>query len=165
MNWLVDPFSRQHDRTGFDCGKEPLNRFLHQQVSQYEKRNLGRTYVLVESGQTNILGYYTLAASQVSLDDLPEDRAKKLPRHPVPAILLGRLAVDHSFQGKGAGKALLQDAFQRCVVVADQIGSFAVIVEAIDDAAAKFYQKYGFQPIRKQTLKLFLAMSDLQKAG
>jgi GNAT superfamily N-acetyltransferase len=165
MTWEVVPYTRQHDRTGFDCSKEPLNRFLHQQVTQYEKRNLGRTYVLVEPGQTRVLGYYTLAASQVSLDDLPEDQAKKLSRHPVPVILLGRLAVDQSLQGQGAGKMLLHDALQRCVSVAEQIGSFAVFVEAIDDEAAKFYQRYGFQPFREQPLKLFLSISTLQQGS
>jgi GNAT superfamily N-acetyltransferase len=165
MSLEILPFSRTHDRAGFDCGKEPLNRFLHQQVSQYEKRNLGRTFVLVEVGQPRVLGYYTLAAAQITLDDLPEDQAKKLPRHPVPVILLGRLAVDQTLHGKGAGKQLLRDALRRCLSVGEQVGSFAVFVEAIDDEAAEFYRHYGFQPLRSQPLKLFLLTSTLRSAG
>lgn len=161
----IEPFSRTHNRIGFDCGKEPLNRFLLQQVTQYEKRNLGRTFVLVESGQTRVLGYYTLAAAQLTLDDLPEDQAKKLPRHPVPVILLGRLAVDQSLRGKGAGKMLLQDALRRCLSVAEQVGSFAVFVEAIDDEAANFYKKFGFRTLRDQPHKLFLTTATIQQAS
>jgi GNAT superfamily N-acetyltransferase len=164
MSWTVVPLSAAHTRTGFDCGKEPLNVFLHQRVSQYEKRGLGRTFVLEEAGQTRVLGYYTLAAAQLPLSVLPEDQAKKLPRHPVPVLLLGRLAVDRTLHGQGAGKFLLRDAVRRCVSVSDQIGAFAIYVEVIDDQAVRFYQKFSFRLLLPEPDKLFLKISDAHTA-
>lgn len=164
MGWEINPFSPAFDRTAFDCGNDPLNQFLRQRVSQYEKRGLGRTFLLVEAGQTRVLGFYTLAASQLPLSVLPEGDAKKLPRHPVPVLLLGRLAVHRTTHGKGAGRLLLRDAIQRCVSVANQVGAFAVYVEAIDDAAVKFYQKHGFTLLTPETDKLFLKISHASTA-
>lgn len=165
MSQVIEPIARTHDRTGFDCGVESLNRFLHQQVTQYEKRNFGRTFVLVETGTPHVLGYYTLAAAQLSLSDLPEGQAKKLPRHPIPAILLGRLAVDQTMRGKGIGSTLLRDALRRCLMVSEQIGAFAVYVEAISDEAAEFYRKFEFDPLPPNPHQLILTISDLKRSS
>ncbi len=164
MVWEVVSFSAAYDRSRFDCGKPPLNAFLHQRVSQYERRDLGRTFVLVESGQPQVLGYYTLVSFSLPLSELPPGDAKKLPHHPIPVTLLGRLAVDITLQGQGAGAVLLRDALQRCSAAAEQVASFAVFVEAIDDPAAAFYMKFGFAPLPSNPLRLLLKMADVRKA-
>src|SRR4051794_23005090 len=99
--WQVEPLEKAHERAEFTCGRSLLDNFLRTLVSQYEKRRLGRTYVLVRSGEKRVLGYYTLASSAVSFENLPAEATRKLPRHPVPVILLARLAVDQSVQGQG----------------------------------------------------------------
>ena len=91
--WSVERLDRTHERREFTCGKGPLDNFLRTLVNQYEKRRLGRTYVVVRPGEKRILGYYTLASGAVSFENLPQRATKKLPRHPVPVILLARLAL------------------------------------------------------------------------
>jgi GNAT superfamily N-acetyltransferase len=164
MGWSIEPFAPAFDRNGFDCGKPTLNDFILRHVSQYERRDMGRTFVLVESGQTRVLGYYTLVSFSLPLADFDPADVKKLPRHPVPVTLLGRLAVDVSTQGKGVGKLLMQDALRRCVAAASQVASFAVFVDAIDDDAATFYRKFGFTPLPSNPLRLFLKMANIRSA-
>src|SRR5438128_11950451 len=101
--WLIEPFDRAHERDAFASGKEPLDQFLRSFVGQYERRNLGRTYVAVRPGQKKVFGYYTLSSGAISIHVLPGRAAKKLPRHAVPAALLGRLAVDRAERGRGLG--------------------------------------------------------------
>jgi len=162
MHWLIEHFNKaRHTRTGFDCGKPPLTGFLHNFMTQYEKKNFGRTYVAVRSGETQMLGYYTLATSELSLEDLSESEAKKLPHHPVPVVLLARLAADQTVHGQGLGKALLNDALRRVLQVSEHVGIHAVVVDAIDDEAAKFYQKYGFTALPDQPHKLLLPLSSI----
>ena len=120
---------------------------------------MGQTYVAVEYGRRKVVGYYTLAASGIELDHLPEDVTKRLPKHPVPAVLLGRLAVDVAVRGQGLGFELLLHALKTAVGVADLIGVHAVLVHAIDDEAGRFYAKYGFRPFLDQPLHLFLPIT------
>src|SRR5438309_2342147 len=103
-SWSIEPLKATHERGEFCCGKAPLDEFLRTLVSQYEKRNVGRTFVAVAQGENRVCGYYTLAAASVEFGHLPEDLAKKLPKHPVPVAHLGRLAVDKSAQGKRLGE-------------------------------------------------------------
>jgi len=164
MVWVIEQFDSAHVRTGFDCGKPSLNDFLLQRVTQYQKRNIGRTYVLVPEGEKTVVGYYTLAASQIHVEELPEEVAKKLSRHPLPAILLGRLAVASSHHGQKLGALLLRDALQKCLDVSDTLGVFAVFVEAIDEQAVAFYVKYGFIPLKDSPNRLFLQITTLRKS-
>lgn len=162
MSWLIEHLDKaRHTRTGFDCGKPSLTDFLHKLVTQYEKRNLGRTYVAVRSAETQVLGYYSLATGGLRLEDLTESEAKKLPRHPVPVVLLARLAVDQTVQGQGLGKVLLRDALQRVLQVSEHVGIHSVVVDAIDDAAAEFYKHYGFTVLPEQPLKLLMPLSTI----
>lgn len=118
-------------------------------------------FVLVLPDET-VAGYYTLSSTSVNLAELPEQVARKLPRYPsVPATLLGRLAVDHRQQGKGYGRFLLADALYR--IVRSEIASFAVIVEAKDDDARRFYERESFLPLPDQPMKLFRPTSDIAK--
>lgn len=161
--WQIEPLGRDHFRGAFSCGKPPLDDFIRRLVSQYEKRNLGRTYVAVQPGEKRACGYYTLASGAVTFEKLPEASARKLPRHPVPVVLLARLAVDQAVQGQRLGEALLVDAFSRCLLLADKLGIHAIEVDAIDQQARTFYEKYGFVPLLDNELHLFLPVSTIRE--
>jgi ribosomal protein S18 acetylase RimI-like enzyme len=162
--WQIERLNRSHERSRFSCGKPFLDDFIRALVSQYEQRNLGRTKVAVRPGETKLCGYYTLASGAVPFQNLPAPAAKKLPRHPVPTILLARLAVDHCAQGQGLGEALLVDALDRCSAMADGLGVHAVEVLARDASAKHFYEKYGFAPLLDAELHLFLSIATIRDA-
>ena len=164
-DWRIGRLARSHDRAPFSRGKPPLDDFLRRLATQYEKRNLGRTYVATRPGEARVVGYYTLASGAIAFQDLPEPAARKLPRHPVPVILLARLAVDRAAQGQGLGEALLFDALARCAEVADGLGVHAVEVDAIDQQARAFYEKYGFVPLPDGELHLFLPIATIRDSS
>lgn len=161
VDWVIEPLDRDHQRTGFSCGRPSLDDFLHARVSQYEKRRIGKTFVAVPAGEKQVIGYYTLAAGSVVFEHLPTDASRKLPRHPVPVVLLARLAVDRSVQGKGLGEGLLIDALQRSLDLSERMGIHAVEVHALDDIAATFYLKYGFVPLVDDLRHLYLPMATV----
>lgn len=163
-DWRIEPLDRSHDRQGFSCGVPALDEFLTTLVHQYEKRQLGRTYVAVRPQETRVLGYYTLAASSISFENLPVPASRKLPRHPVPVILLARLAVHRAAQGQGLGEALLLDALRRSLDISRSLGVHGVEVHAIDDSAISFYEKYGFVALGDARRHLFLPMETIRKA-
>jgi len=163
-SWRIERFDKQiHDRSGFDCGVESLNDWLQTKLSQYEKRDLARTYVIVTEHQNSIRGYYALSNHSVVFDAVTEDQSKGLPRMDVPVVLIGRLAIDQSVQGQGLGEVLLIDALRRCQHVADEVGIRAVEVDAINESARQFYLKYGFVPLQDDPRHLFLPMSVIRK--
>ena len=159
MTWDIVRLNESHERSEFACGVPSLEEFLRQYVTQYEKRNLGRTYVLVRDGEPRVFGYYTLAGGQISKADLPKKQAKKLPNHPIPVVLLARLAVDLSVRGQKLGRDLLANAVARAAESAEQIGMYAVVVDAIDESAAAFYRKHAFTALVDQPLRLFFPIS------
>lgn len=153
-------FNSSYDRNSFDCGAEPLNRYLRKLVSQDVRRRVASCFVALTDEQ-QIAGYYTLASTGIPLTDLPPQDAKKLPRYPlIPAIRLGRLAVDKSFKGQGLGAALLADAISRAIQT--EIAAYAIIVDAKDDTAAAFYSHHGFIAFPDTPLVLFLPLSVMQ---
>jgi GNAT superfamily N-acetyltransferase len=160
--WHIERLDRTHAREEFHCGKTPLDDFLHTLVSQYDKRKLGRTYVAVCPGDNRVYGYYTLASASISFQILPAKAAKKLPRHPVPAVLLARLAVDQTLQGVGLGKYLLIDALKRCVDLSGRLGIHAVEVDAIDEQAKAFYERFGFVPLLDNSKHLYLPLATIE---
>jgi GNAT superfamily N-acetyltransferase len=160
--WTVVPFVKDHERADFSCGRSTLDDFIRARVSQYEKRRLGKTFVAVATGDKRVIGYYTLAAGAVGFEHLPADASRKLPKHPVPVVLLARLAVDQSAQGRGLGEGLLLDALQRTLDLSSGLGVHAVEVDALDDAAAAFYRKYGFTPLLDDPLHLYLPISTVE---
>ncbi|MFO0976037.1 MAG: GNAT family N-acetyltransferase [Planctomycetaceae bacterium] len=163
VEWIIEPFGNGHDRTAFTCGKSSLDDFIRIRVSQYEKRRLGRTFVAVPEGERRVVGYYTLAAGAVTFERLPTELSRKLPKHPVPVILLARLAVDQSAQGQRLGEGLLLDALQRTLELSRNLGAYAIEVEAIDDSAVAFYSKYGFSPLLDDTKHLYLPLATIEK--
>ncbi len=157
----VTQLTSEHDRTAFRCGSPPLDRYFQQQVTQDVKRRVASCFVALDSEQ-RIAGFYTLASSSVSLIDLPASAAKKLPRYPsVPAVRMGRLAVDEAFKGKGLGSALLADALER--TIRSDIAAFAILVDAKDEAAAGFYEHHSWQRLTPQGLMLFLPLATAQR--
>lgn len=152
-----------HDRKAFDCLSVPLNQYLQAQAGQDMRRRIAACFVAVaEDGR--IAGYYTLASASVLLADLPDGVSKRLPRYPtVPAVRLGRLAIDHSFQGQGLGGALLADALDRAI--RSEVASYAMVVDAKDDAATAFYQHHGFIEFPSSPRKLFLPLAVAEKMG
>ena len=150
-----------HNRAGFSCGSEPLDRYFSQQVTQDVRRRITACFVALDAVDA-IAGYYTLASTSILLADLPTSLAKKLPRYPsVPAIRMGRLAVDAAFKGQGLGGALLADALRRAISA--EIAAFALVVDAKDLRAAAFYQHHGFVALPDSALTLFLPLSVAQK--
>lgn len=157
----VEPLAPRHDRAGFSCGVEALDRYLHTQAGQDARKNVAAPFVLVLP-DGSIAGYYTLSATAVTLTELPAIIARKLPRYPlIPATLLGRLAVDRRHRGQGYGRHLLADALHRALK--SEIASFAVIVEAKDDAARRFYERESFLPLPDQPRRPFRPMTDIAK--
>lgn len=152
-----------HDRKAFDCRSAPLNQYLHAQAGQDVRRRIAACFVAVaEDGR--VAGYYTLTSASVLLTDLPDDVSKKLPRYPtVPAVRLGRLAIDRSFQGQGLGGALLADALDRAI--RSEVASYAMVVDAKDDAATAFYRHHGFIEFPSSPRRLFLPLAVAEKMG
>src|SRR6202162_5914660 len=163
--WRIERLHASHERADFAWGKAPLDDFLRLRVSQYQRRRLGRTYVALFPGATTVAGYYTLAAGAIAIANLPLEAGKRLPKHPVPVILLGRLAVDQRAGGQGLGKALLRDALRRSLDLSEQLGLFAVEVLAIDADAREFYTKYGFVPLADNDLHLFLPIRTIEEGS
>lgn len=156
-NFRVATLDKDHDRTTFSSGSEPLDRYFQQQVTQEIRRRVTACFVALTSGQI-IAGYYTIAATSVPLIGLPPSAAKKLPRYPlVPAVRMGRLAVDEKFKGQGLGGALLADALRRSCT--SDIAAYAMLVDAKDDVAAAFYLHHGFIPLPESPLSLFLPLA------
>lgn len=154
----IEALAPRHERSGFDCGVEALNRYFHQQVSQDIRRRVTACFVAVAEGGGEIAGYYTLASASVALAELPEDVAKKLPRYPtVPAVRMGRLAIARAFAGQGLGATLLADALTRSLRA--EIPAFALIVDAKDEQAAAFYRHHGFLALQSDPLTLFLPLA------
>lgn len=164
-SWAIVPLDANHDRAQFDSGEVSLDDFLKKFARQNEDKGVGRTFVLVKENEPRVFGFYTLAAGEVSRDKLPAKEAKKLPKYPVPVVVLGRLAVDRSAQGEQLGRFLLKDALHRALAVSLQIGCYAVCVRALHESAAAFYAKFGFVPFEADPLGLFLPVATLQAAS
>lgn len=150
----------EHDPSGFDCGHKALNTFIRLHALSGQRANISQTYVAVV-GPT-IVGYHTLVVGDVVYDDAPERLAKGLPRHPIPVMLLARLAVDHTWQGKGLGVALVADAMRRTLQVADIAGVRALLVHAKDEGAKSFYAHLGFEPFPGEPLILYRLLKDIR---
>jgi GNAT superfamily N-acetyltransferase len=154
----VEPLAAHHDKSGFACGVDALDRYLTRQAGQDVRRRVTACYVACETGCLRVVGYYTLAAACVPLADLPDDLGKRLPRYPaVPVARLGRLAVDRDYQGRRLGGALLWDALMRAI--RSEIAVFALIVDAKDERAEQFYRHHGFQPLASLPGRMILSLA------
>lgn len=163
---VIEPLGKHHNSAAFDCGVEELGSYLRQRARQDTKRRIAATFVLssdrpeVLGVPEVIVGYYTLSSTSVNVGELPEQVVRKLPRYPLlPATLIGRLAVDRRYQGKGYGEFLLVDALRRSFILTEQIGSAAVIVDAGSDKAKAFYEHFQFISLINHSHRLFLPMA------
>ena len=161
LPFTIEPLS-QHDRSGFSCGSVALDQYFESQVSQDIRRRITACYVAVCNDSYQIAGFYTLSAAQVSVTQLPDNLKKKLPRYPsVPAVRIGRLAIDTKFQGQGLGSTLLINAIFRSL--RSDIAAYAVIVDAKDDKAIAFYRHHGFLDLNAKERTMFVPLSQFAK--
>ncbi|PZV13307.1 MAG: GNAT family N-acetyltransferase [Pseudanabaena sp.] len=155
----------KHCRPDFCCGQASLDNYIRKQASQDVKRKVSTVFVLTDDvdSKFNILGYYTLSAYTVEIENLDQSFAKKMPRYPqLPSTLLGRLAIENQQKGKGFGEIMLFDALKKAIAVSKQVASLAVIAEALDENAANFYIKYGFQKFTQNPMKLYLPLKSIE---
>lgn len=155
--------ARHHDRSGFDCGVPELNAFLKVTARQHGDKGISRTFVLSDQEKPAIiLGYFTLTLCEIRAEHLPLAYAKKYPDHGLPAVRLARLAVSRKYQGKNYGGLLLAEAIHRTALIADQAGLIGLFVDAKDERAHKFYERYGFYSLPGHAQQLFLPLETLR---
>ena len=156
------PLTGSHDRQEFDCGRQELNDWLRQVARQHQEKGLSRTFVAtLDEAPNSICGYYALTLAELENRNLPEAWRKKLPRR-IPGVKLGRLAVDKEFQGKGLGELLLVDALTRVQRIYQEAGGIGLFVDAIDEQAAGYYKRFGFEVMPDNPLLLFLSARVLE---
>lgn len=158
--YRIEKLSRLHGVEGFDCGEDNLNRFLVRYALQNQQANASQTYLGLADDE--IVGFHTLVVGEVLYDGAPERLKKGLARHPVPVMILARLAVASSWQGKGIGSGLLRDAIMRTLQAADIAGIRAFVVHAKNGSAREFYKRYGFVASPTDPLHLFALTKDLK---
>lgn len=153
-----------HQREEFDCGEEALNNYLQRYARQNHERNIARTFVAVDETD-RVLGYYSLASASIEFASLPAEVARRVPRYPVPAVRIARLAVDRSMHGKGLGGALLADALRRILTASSEVAVKVVLVDAKNDSAVAFYRHYGFMELNDSPMTLFLPIETIIDAA
>ena len=158
----LETLSDLHERSFFRCGEDALDRYFQTQVTQDIRRRVANCFVAVEAATGDVAAYYTISSAGIPLVDLPADENKRLPRYPtVTATRIGWLAVDQRFQGHGLGAAILADAATRALRA--DAAAFALLVDARNDRAVTFYQRYGFRTLVSQPRTLFLSLATAQK--
>ena len=162
---VTEPLGRRHDRAAFCCGLPGLDRYLAHQAGQDIRRRITRVFVCTVDQANAVLGFYTLSALSIDLASLPGGLSWKLPRHPVPCALIGWLAVDRSVQGHGLGRMLLADAVKRTVAAGKAVAMHALIVDAANEDAKRFYERFGFAPLADDPVRLFLALTHAALQG
>ena len=159
----VEPLAAEHDRRAFSCGEPALDVYFQTQVTQDIRRHITNCFVAIEVATDALAGFYTLAAASIPVHELPVELTKRLPRYPVlPAVRIGRLAVDKRFQGRKLGGALLADAAARALAAAP--ASLTLLVDAKNAAAVAFYEHHGFLRLASQPQSLFLPLATVAKA-
>ena len=160
----ISELSGRHDRESFDCGKPELNNYLRQVAGQHVRKSLARVYVAYEqSDPSRIVAFYSLNGCEMQSEQLPESLRKKFPQR-IPAVRLGRLAVEKAYQGQGVGKLLLFHAMWNVGQVDAIIGAVTLLVDAKDEEAKRFYLKYGFIELPDRPLNLFLPIARVKEA-
>jgi GNAT superfamily N-acetyltransferase len=157
----VERLRREHLVEGFDCGREELNRYLLRYAWQNQQPGAAQTYLGI--AEDVVVGFYTLAVGHVTREEAPARLTKGLARHPVPIMLLARLAVDRRWHGQGVGKALLRNAMQRTLQAADIAGIRAFAVHAKDETARRFYEHFDFIPSPVDPMHLYVLLKDVRR--
>ena len=160
----IEPLGPSHDRAAFSCGNSDPDEYLKRRAGQDERRNIARVFVLVGNKPNVIAGYYTVSSAGILMKELPDELAGKLPTYPqIPGTLIGRLAVSTHFQGQGLGGVLLIDALNRIILAGGDIASYAVVVDANNENAASFYERYGFRKFPTHPHRLFLPVETARQ--
>lgn len=162
---VIEPLRSRHDRAAFSCGESALDSYLQRQASQDIRRRVAQVFVALGDAPGKIAGYYSLSAASFEKDELPPALAKRLPHYPVPAAILGRLAVDRTCQERGLGETLLLDAIRRVVRASATLAVYAIVVDAKNDRTVGFYERYGFRPFATEQRRLFLPLETFEKLG
>jgi ribosomal protein S18 acetylase RimI-like enzyme len=163
-DFVLEPLDADHDGAAFSCGQEALDRYIKEQAGQDARRRIAAVFISRAAGTVTVNGYYTLATFGIAPDSLPPEVTKRLPRYDqFPATRIGRLAVDRSCQGKGVGRRLLMDALDRSARMARHIASMAVVVDAKDDEARGFYERYGFRRFQDYAYRLYLPITTIER--
>lgn len=157
----IEPLTSSHRLDDFDCGNTALNRFLQHHALLGQRSNSSRTYLALQGEQ--VVGFHSLVVGEVALDEAPARLRQGVARHPVPLMVLARLAVSSTHQGQGLGAGLLKDAIQRTLAAAEIAGIRAMAVHAKDDTARSFYEHFGFIPSPSDPLHLFVLLKDLRR--
>jgi GNAT superfamily N-acetyltransferase len=160
MTLRIEKLRRDHHVEGFDCGKEPLNRFLIRFALQSQLSNSSQTYLALSKDE--VVGFYTLAFGDVTYEDAPERLRRGIARHPIPLMILARLAVGSTWAGKGIGAGLLKDALARTLAAAEIAGLRAFAVHAKDNEARAFYQRFDFIASPSDPMHLFVLLKDVR---
>ncbi len=159
----IEPLSATRDRAAFRCGEETLDRYFQTQATQDIRRRVANCFVAAEEATRMVAGYYTLSAASIPFTDLPPEETKRLPRYPtLPAVRIGRLAVNERFQGRGLGGALLMNAAERSLRT--EAAAFAILVDAKNDRAVAFYRRFGFLALVSHPRTLFLPLATAHNA-
>jgi ribosomal protein S18 acetylase RimI-like enzyme len=162
--WVFCGLNKSLDRQSFDCGVAELNDYLQRYASQNHRKGIATTFVALASTEDlQIAGYYSVSMAEITVEVLPIEFQKGLPRYPIPAMRVGRLAVDITRRGEGLGKALLMECFRRAIVLSREIGIFAIVVDATNESAIDFYLKYGFIQLPSQPMYLFIPLATIGK--
>jgi ribosomal protein S18 acetylase RimI-like enzyme len=157
----IEKLESSHLRDEFNCGDPGLNDFIRQYAGQNAKKRFSTTYVAVKKDTIHVLAYYSISVGSIVCEALPDQERRGLPSYPVPVAKLSRLAVDQSVQHRGLGRILLIDALEKILSIADEIEVFAVEVDALNEAAKRFYQRFGFQTLKDDALHLYLPMKTV----
>lgn len=160
----VEPLESRHRVNRFECGREQLDRWLRAYAKQGQRRNTARTFAVCRQGETEVVGYYTLVASQVEQTEATDDVQRETSKHfPIPVCLIARLAVDRSEHGAGLGRSLLLDALQRTDLASRSVAMRAVLVHALDEEGAAFYAHFGFKPTSADPLTLMVPLEAVRQ--
>ncbi len=165
LDWREEPIGRHHDRDGFDCGAPDLNEYIRRYARQNHQSGGAKTFVAVAPAEpARVMGFYSISPGAIAFARVPAISTRRLGRYEVPVFRLGRLAVDRSMQGQGLGGDLLLAAGARALAVAAEVGGVALAIDAKDENAARWYERFGALPLLDDPLKLILPLDTIAEA-
>jgi len=165
LDWREEPIGRHHDRDGFDCGAPDLNEYIRRYARQNHQSGGAKTFVAVAPAEpARVMGFYSISPGAIAFARVPAILTRRLGRYEVPVFRLGRLAVDRSMQGQGLGGDLLLAAGARALAVAAEVGGVALAIDAKDENAARWYERFGALPLLDDPLKLILPLATIAEA-
>ena len=163
ITYRIEKIAKRHDRKDFDCGEESLNEYLRFHARQNTSKGISVTYVAVREGEQRVFAYYSISSGQVAREVLPLSEQRRLPGYPIPVIKIGRLASDLSVRGEGLGRTMLVDALRRSLLISENLGVYAVEVDALNERARSFYLRYGFESLQDDQLHLLMSIKTVRR--